>query len=194
MDKSIKIKLTENKKVKGALSDFTISYSSKKLDNKGASHKIISALKGTESILIEVDSSLMTLDEDKKQYLHSRLSDTFEHMGLTFIEKKVSYDKKRSFLSVPIESKKVEGYRIYLQPDDNNWKKTELTEVIPEHGVRYYISDMFNDLVAFTEMDPEERLEKCSMVIFDHVLLGSMGISTSKSKEEIKSLLDNNLL
>lgn len=194
MDKSIKIKLSENEKVKGALSDFTISYSSKKLDKKSVSNKIISALKGDDNIFIEIDSSLMTLDENNKDYLHSRLTDAFEHMGLAFIDKKISYDKKRSFLSIPIESKKIEGYRICVYADNNSWNNRELADVIPEHGVRYYISGLFNDLGSFTATDEEERLDKCSMVIFDHVLLGSMGISSSKSKEEVKSLLNNNLL
>ncbi|ACL75800.1 hypothetical protein [Ruminiclostridium cellulolyticum] len=194
MDKSIKIKLSKNEKVKGALSDFTISYSSKKLDKKSVSNKIISALKGDDNIFIEIDSSLMTLDENNKDYLHSRLTDAFEHMGLAFIDKKISYDKKRSFLSIPIESKKIEGYRICVYADNNSWNNRELADVIPEHGVRYYISGLFNDLGSFTATDEGERLDKCSMVIFDHVLLGSMGISSSKSKEEVKSLLNNNLL
>ncbi len=194
MEKSIKIKLSENKKVKGALSDYTIAYSSKKLNNKSVSNRIISALKGNDNIFIEIDSSLITLDEDKKDYLRNRLSETFEHMGLAFIEEKISYDKKRSFLSVPMESKKVEGYKIYLFADGDSWKNNEFIEVIPEHGVRYYITEIINDLSTFIEMDEEERLDKCGMVIFDHIVLGSMGISTSKTKEEIKNLMDNNML
>ncbi|AEY65469.1 hypothetical protein [Clostridium sp. BNL1100] len=194
MDKSIKLKISENKKVKGAISDFTISYSSKNPNNKSASNKIISALKGNENIIIEIDSSLMTLDEDKKNYLLGRLTAALERMSLNYIINKVYYDKKRSFLSVPIESKKVEGLEIYVFADDNIWGNEEFTDVIPEYGVRYYISGGFNDLETFTGEDEEERTNKCSMVIFDHIMLGSMGINTSKSLEELKSMLDKNML
>ena len=193
MEKSIKIKLSENKKTKGALSDFTISYSSKKPDNKSASNKIISALKGNENIIIEIDSSLMTLDEEKKNYLLGRLTDALEKMSLNYIINNVHYDKKRSFLSVPIESKKVEGLKIYVFADDNLWGNEQFTDVIPEYGVRYYFSGEFSDLETFTGEDEEERTNKCSMVIFDHIMLGSMGINTSKSLAELKNLLDNNM-
>ncbi len=194
MDKPIKLKVSENKKVKGALSDFTISYSSKNPNNKSASKKIISALKGNENIIIEIDSSLMTLDEEKKNYLLGRLTDTLEKMSLNYIINKVHYDKKRSFLSVPIESKKVEGLKIYVFADDNLWGNEEFTDVIPEYGVRYYITEGFSDLETLIEEDEEERINKCSMVIFDYIMLGSMGINTSKSLAELKSMLDKNLL
>ncbi|WP_024833674.1 hypothetical protein [Ruminiclostridium josui] len=194
MDKSIKLKISENKKVKGAISDFTISYSSKKTDNKSVSNKIISALKGNENIIVEIDSSLMTLDEDKKIYLLGRLTAALENLNMNYIVNKVHYDKKRSFLSVPIESKKVEGLKIYILADENIWRNEQFTEMIPEYGVRYYISRGFSDLETFSKEDEEERSNKCSMVIFDHIMLGSMGINTSKSFEELKSMLDENIL
>ncbi len=194
MDKSVKLKISENRKVKGAISDFTISYSSKNSDNKSASNKIISAFKGNQNIIIEIDSSLMTLDEDKKNLLLGRLTAALEKLNPKYIINKVHYDKKRSFLSVPIESKKVEGLKINIFADHNIWGKEEFTDVIPEYGVRYYITEVFSDLETFMEENEEERGNKCSMVIFDHMVLGSMGINTTKSLTELKSMLDKNML
>lgn len=189
MDKPLKIKLSENVRAKGLESKFSISYSSKNMDNKQISYKIISALKGKDSIIIEIDSSLLTIDENEKTLLKFRLTDSFENLGLNFINKKVSYDMKRSILSVTIESKKIEGFKIYIDVTDDTWQNQDFVKLIPETGVRYYISGQFKALDTFVNTDEEEQTEICSMVIFDHISLGSMGINTSKNKEEIRGLL-----
>jgi hypothetical protein len=193
MNKPLKIKLSENAKGKGSVSDFSVSYSSKKMDSKRVSYKIISALKGDGDIIIEIDSSLLIIDENEKDILKQQLTDAFGNMGLTFINKKNTYEKKRSILSLNIESKRVEGYKIYIYTTDSVWNNQEFIELLPESGVRYYISEQLSGsaLNDFTAMDEEERFGICDMVIFDNISLGSMGILTSKNKDEISDLLGN---
>lgn len=194
MDKNNKIKISDNtnKKTSG-MADFSISYSSRKIDNAIISYEIISTLKAEDNIIIGINSSLLSLSENEKRTLNSQLRDSLERMGIKFIDKKTSVMASRSILSITVQSKKVEGFELFIYVPHDVWCEQELMKIIPKVGVSYYILKPNNEsnLETFIKYDEDEKLEQCKMVIFDHILLGSMGINTSiLKKDDIIELLN----
>jgi len=195
MDKNIKIKVSDNTYNKDSeLSNFSITYSSKKIDNSQVSHEIISVLKAKDNIIIGINSSLLTLSEADKKIFILQFVESLEKIGIEFRKKKTLVDAKRSLFSIGRQSKKIEGFELLASISHDVWFEQEFIKIIPINvGMRYYLPKSYsgNDLDAFVNLEEEERLEQCRLVIFDNVLLGSMGINTSMyKKDDIMELLN----
>ncbi len=194
MDKNIKIKVSDNTSKKDSeVADFSIAYSSRKIDKAIVSYQIISTLKAEDNMIIEINSSLLSLSENEKRNLISWLRDSLEKMGIEFIDKKTSVMASRSILSIAVQSKKVEGFELFIYVPHDVWCNQEFIKIIPKFGVSYYLLKSYNEsnLDTFVKFDEDEKLEQCKMVIFDHIFLGSMGINTSiLKKDDIIELLN----
>jgi len=194
MDKNIKIKISDYTRNKESeVSNFSVSYSARKIDNSISSHEIISALKAEDNFIIEINSSLLSLSVNDKRNFLLQFIDLLETKGIEFRKKKTLENAKLSFLSIRIDSKKIEGYELFAYIPNEIWKDQEFSKSIPKNGVRYYLLKACseNNLDAFVNLEEDEKLEQCRMVIFDNILLGSMGINTSiLKKDDIIELLN----
>lgn len=193
MDKRIKIKLSNitNKNNTG-VSSFSLVYSGKKLDNPEVSYQIISALKTETFLLLELNSTLLNMGTNDKMMLSSEFKENLRNLGIEFISKKIMDNEKRRVLSISLEGKKVEGFEIYALIPNEIWCERDFKKAIPQVGARYYLpfENSESNLTAFVDLDEEEKLELSKMVIFDHTLLASMGITTTHlSKTDIDQLL-----
>lgn len=193
MDSRIKTRITQNTSFKGnGTSQLSLSYTTKKLDNSQASYEIISSLKADDNIIIEVTSALLNLNENETKVLESQLIDSFEEIGLDYRKKKISVNAKRTLFSIVMEGKKRAGFELLAYIPNDIWCSDEFKKIIPNIGVRYYLpkADTEINLDSFTNLEEEERSELCRMVIFDHIILGSMGINTSiYNKNDITEIL-----
>lgn len=195
MDKRIKIKISQNTSYKNASSNqVSIAYSSRKIDNSDASYEILSSLISGSDIIIELNSSLLNLAEREGKLLVSTLIDAFEDMGIQYKKKKIAVSAKKTILSIIIESKKQEGFELSAYIPHEIWCTQEFKNIIPDNGaLRYYLpkAETEIDFDAFSELDEDEKSELCRMVIFNHILLGSMGINTSVyDKNDIAEILN----
>ncbi len=193
MDKRIKIKLSNitNKNNTG-VSSFSLVYSGKKLENPEVSYQIISALKTETFLLLELNSTLLNMGTNDKMILSSEFKENLRNLGIEFISKKIMDNEKRRVLSISLEGKKVEGFEIYALIPNEIWCEQDFKKAIPQGGVRYYLpfENSESNLTAFVDLDEEEKLKLSKMVIFDHILLASMGITTTHlSKTDIDQLL-----
>jgi hypothetical protein len=195
MHKNIKFKLVENTNAKNGSSKFTLSYFSRKIDSIQASDEIISALKADSDIILEVNSEYHNLNENENTALATKLTGAYERMNVEYRKKKIVVDSRRSILSFAIKSEKVEGFQLFAYITDEIWCEQEFKKLIPDIVVKYYIlkPDSEINLDAFIASDEQEKLDLCTMEIFDLKSLGSMGINTSMlKKEDISGMLGNN--
>ncbi len=193
MDNRVKARLTEiaSKNTSG-ISSFSITYSGKKMDNSDVSYEIITALKAETDMFIELNSSLLNMDAYEKKNLAAQFVEGLQHFGIEHRNKKVIDDASRKILSITLESKKIEGFEIYALIPKETWSEPEIRKLIPKAGVRYYLplEGTESNLAAFIELSEEEKLELCRMVVFDHILLTSMGITTVHlAKNDISELI-----
>jgi hypothetical protein len=194
MNKNIKTKISDNTHKKDSeVSNFSIAYSARKMDNLIASYEIISALKAEDNLIIEINSSLLSLSQYASKLFISEFLTALEKMKIEYRNKKILVNAKRSLFSFGQESKKIEGFNIFAYIPNDIWKKQEFRSIIPNIGMRYYLLKTYSEINidTFVNLDEDEKSEQCKMVIFDHILLGSMGINTSiYLKEDIIELIN----
>ncbi|MHB8064050.1 MAG: hypothetical protein ACYDG2_15730 [Ruminiclostridium sp.] len=187
MDENVKIKVSDYTRDKDSeFAKFSVTYSAKKIDNSTISHQIISTLKEEDNIIIEINSSLLNLSENESKIFISKFIASLEKMKIEYRNKTILMNAKRTILSLRLESKKIKGIELFAYIPNEIWMNHEFIKIIPNVGVRYYLPKLHtqNNLDDFVSLDEEEKLEQCRMVIFDHILLGSMGINTSIFKKD----------
>jgi hypothetical protein len=193
MDKNLKIKVSENSYNKDSeVSNFSVTYASRKIDNSIVSHQVISALKAENNIIIEINSSLLNLSQNDGKTFISKFIASLETMKIEYKYKKTLVNAKRTLFSIGQESKKINGFELLAYIPHETWMDQEFRNIIPNIGMRYYLLTSNSDinLDIFVNLDEDEKLEQCKLVIFDHILLGSMGINTSiLKKDDIIELL-----
>jgi hypothetical protein len=193
MNKNIKIKISEIDTVKNPQAvKFSLTYHARKMDNSQVSYEIMSKLKGQEDIILEVNSSLLNLSEKENKELFSKLEDTFEKMDIKYNNKKIKVTAKRAILSISVSNKEINGFQLFARITDITWNDEAFKRIIPQIGIRYYILESGNqiDPDSFAVLDDEEKDKLCSMVIFDNIFFGCMGINTPYKKDEILDILN----
>lgn len=194
MDKRIKIKITDNSNTKLAeYANFSIAYSSRKMESSQVSYEIISALKESNDLIIELNSALINLDVQKKNSLRNNFIEGLQNLGIEFTSKKVAVQEGRTILSITLDTKKVEGFEIYALVKHEIWLDKEFKKIIPRFGARYYLpfAHAENNLSAFLELSEDEKINVSKMVVFDNIVLGNMGIATKHiAINELNQLLE----
>ena len=177
MDKRIKTKISQNTSFKHEeATQISIAYSTRKIDNAEASYQILSELISGDDVIIELDSTLLSISENENKLLVSNLTNEFEDLGIEYKKKKTSVNAKKTILSIMLESKKRDGFEFTAYIPHEIWCSQEFENIIPQIGLRYFLpkSGTEINLDSFTDLDDEEKKELCRMVIFDHIILGSM--------------------
>ncbi len=193
MDKQIKVKLSETtRKNSIGISGFSITYSGKRLENSEVSYSIISALKCKNYSYLELNSSLINMDTLNKIKFSNQYIEKLQEFGIQFITKKTKENEKKRILSISLEGRQIEGFEIFAYIPNEIWCDKDFKKVIPQIGLKYYIpfENTESNLSAFVDLSEDEKLKLSKMVIFDNVLLRSMGITTLHyTKEDIGLLL-----
>ena len=189
----MKVKFIETtRKNSIGLSNFSITYSGKRLGNSEVSHRIISSLKNNSYVYLELNSSLLNLDTPNKAKYSNQYTQQLQTFGIQFISKRTKENEKKRILSISLEGRQIEGFEIFADVPNEIWCEKDFKEVIPQIGLRYYIpfENTESNLPAFVDLSEDEKLKLSKMVIFDNVQLGSMGITTlHQTKEDIGRLL-----
>lgn len=196
------IKFKKNKASRDLnMPQYTISYATKDAhtDSSNASlfsYKIISALKGSNGVVLEVNSSMFSISNSERDKIAFDFLKAIRYLGIDFSYHKVSSPSK-SFVSLIRGKKEEETHEILAYIPDEVWKKQEFFDIIPKFGVRYYITkdneeDDGKKLIEnMNNYLDEEKLEKFKLIIFDVVTFSQMGlISNSLSADEIRNLVN----
>ncbi|QNU68241.1 hypothetical protein EHE19_007430 [Ruminiclostridium herbifermentans] len=193
MIKNIKIKLSDISNKRDSISKFTLSYSAKNMSNSQISYEIVSSLKAENDIIIEINCSFLKLSEKESKLLLSRLTNELDNFGVLYKKRKVLVHTRRTMLSISLKTEVIEGFELFAVIPDEVWKNEIFRSIIPNMGVRYYLPTSIKDvnLDEFIDLEEDERISQCNLVIFDYILSGSMGINTCKmKKEDIQALLN----
>lgn len=193
MKKNIRFKISDITSKKDAVSKFSIQYSAKNIDNTQVSYEIISALKAENNIIIEVNSSFLNLSESESKVLLSGLIEDLDDCGVLYKKRKILVQNRRSMLSISLKSELIEGFELFAIIPDVIWRNEKFRRIIPNNGVRYYFPKLENEinLDEFIDLSEDEKITLCTMVIFDYILSGSMGINTCMiNKADVQALIN----
>jgi len=193
------LKIKENKIGWGLDSPrYMITYNVKSSEEENCknSFEIISALKGSNDVLIEFNSSLLMINGPKSESCTSNFIKAVKTMNLNYRYRKSAPLNKRSFFAQLLNGSSKDAHEVLVYIPDEVWKQEGFYSILPTGGLRYYISngpvegnkileDIFNGF-----MIGDEKLDFFNLVIFDCCSMGQMGVvSSHTSFDEVKQAL-----
>lgn len=197
---SYSIKLKKNKNDSNLDSaQFSLSYKQHKTkaDIKKQSYEIISALKGDNNLIIEMNSSLFSARVDKDSHV-KKFVNSIRDLNLDYRYNKVPAKGSPSFLSKIFGGDDNEyAHEILAFVPHNIWSTEDFENIIPLCGIRYYITkrtaldiggeELLNEM---SRMMDSEKLNYFKFIIFDGGRLANMGINSDHlSINDIKQRL-----
>ncbi len=172
---------------------YSLSYKRRKGGSTG--YAILSALIGDNDVIMEINTDLSI---QRSGVRHDHLIEEFiqqiSPLGLKYRKRIFPSAKRLSIMGFGIQTRTTEAQEVVVYVPNYIWKKESFMEVIPQFGVRYYVTKESADaemkMDEITAMKEEEKEDVFGMIIFDISLLGQMGIISKSSKEgEIRDLL-----
>lgn len=183
------IKIKENKGAYGVeTAKYYISYSGKGNNDvhRKKSYDIISALKGDRDVLIEMKSSLLSLEVFKREKCSIDFLKGVKDLGLSFRSRKVPAKDSGSILTKLFSFGQTpkDAYEIIAHVPGDTWNDPGFKSIIPYFGVMYYIckensdapkimDDLFNGQIF-----DEEKFDLFKFFIYDCTDFGQMGVFT----------------
>jgi hypothetical protein len=196
-----KIKISEAKATKGMESiKFTLSYGIQSSEEKqrNNSHKIISAIKGSKNLLIDIDSSLIGLPEKERENCVIDFIKYIRSLALEYRYRKSPNAGGQSFMGklFSMGAKSGDAHKVFTLVPEDAWNNEDFIAALPFYGVRYYLfkedadtGKVLDDLYNGQLLD-FEVFDYFSAIMFDSCSFGQMGIYTeSLTMNELKSLL-----
>jgi len=196
---NLNIKLRENKSA-GGLNDprYMITYQSKSSggENSKNSFEIISALKGSNDILLEFNSSLLMVTEGNRETCSTNFIKAIKAMNLIYKYRKSAPLGKKSIISQLFSGGNKEAHELLVYIPNEVWEQEGFSSILPTGGLRYYITNgpsdgnkVLEDIFTGQLME-DEKIDFFKLIIFDSSSFGQMGIvSNHLGFDEIKQLL-----
>jgi len=192
-----KLKIRENKTDGGLnFARFALTYKVPDTQEqcRQNSFNIISLLKSGNDVIIEINSSLFNVSENRREEIVMGFIDDIRSLGLEYRYRKVAATGSQSFLSALFGKKNNQAHEVLVYVPHNVWQQESFKSAIPLYGARYYVVngslEAGKALEDMYRMMDFEKLQFFKLVVFDAGLLGSMGInSQTLQMEDIKRLL-----
>lgn len=196
---NLNVKVKESKEEWGLNSPrFLITYKSKgtEEENSKNSYGMISTLKGTSDIIMELNSSLLITNESKRESTSVNFIKAIKTLNLIYRYRKGAPIGKKSLFSQLLGGASKEAHEVRVYIPNEIWSQEGFNSILPTGGLRYYIlkdpvdgNNILEDLHNGQMLD-DEKIDFFKLIIFDCSAFGQMGIVTnSMSIEEIKDLL-----
>lgn len=199
MEQDLKIKLFENKNRDTVeIAPYILTYEPPKPNGRENSRRkivydIISLLKSENEIIIEVNTSLMSIKSgDKKEYVFG-LIDRLKSQGLNYMYRKTPSTTKRSIFSFLFGGSE-EVHEVILHVPESMWRTQELKDLLPVFGAKYYIFGENSEANAHLEnmyrMTDEDKINFFKLIVFDPGVLDRMSINTRHlSLQDLRKML-----
>lgn len=171
---------------------YSLSYKAK--DDIKAGYEILSLLKGDESFVLEVSSSLILSPKiNPQQYVEDFVKQVRE-MGLDYKIRQNTVQSRSFFSQFFGTNKTATQTTIFVYVSDQIWKDGLFEKILPLHGARYYITNNDTDgkeiLEKLDQMLESEKRQYFKMIVYHAAILHQFGISSELLNEEnIKGLL-----
>lgn len=183
----MRMKLTERKTENSLESPrFVLTFGqAKSLDLQTSdNYDAITKLIETNDVVIDLDSSLLSLPYPKRESHVMKFLETIRQLNLEYKYQKYESPSKPSLFSMLFggnTNKKEHEILAYI-PNDI-WVKGEFKNKFPIYGARYFVlkgsPDSTKSLDDMQKMLDEEKLEYFTMIIFNNAIINSMGIFTN---------------
>lgn len=192
-----KLKIRENK-TDGSLNfaRFALTYKvPETLDqSRQNSFEILSLLKCDKDVIIEINSSLFSVPENRREMIVMDFIDNIRSLGLEYRYRKVAATGSQSILTLLFGKKNNQAHEVLVYVPHNVWVQESFKSALPLNGARYFVvNESLDAAKALEDMDrmmDYEKIRFFPMVIFDAGMLGSMGInSQTLQMSDIKKLL-----
>lgn len=197
-----KIKIIENKSSKGPdTARYNLNYgiNSKVDQQRRNSHSIISALKGTKSVLLDVNSTLFNLQPYKRDSYAMDFIKAVKSMGLEYRYRKIPNTGSQSFFGklFGFDNKASDSHQIFVVISDETWTNEGFISSLPFYGVKYCVfkeaadtSKTLDDIYNGQLLD-FEMFDYFDLTIFDCCSFGAMGLCTNSLEYgELEKLLE----
>ena len=178
--------------------DFSLIYGRNKSgpENRELSFKILSLLKQSQNVILEIDSSLFLLSKPQESDpLIETLVEDLRQMGILFRRQTFQSNPTRGLFSLFGISKSTTAHQVFALIDHETWRQDQFKSCLPKKGLRYYIcketgdeQKLFEDFSSGRLTDSDKKA-LFSMSIYDCSEFGQMGINTDLSKTELQGLL-----
>lgn len=193
-----KLKLNE-RKGKGTMDSpqFSLSYkvNYEQVDTK-ISYDILSALKGDNDVIIEVNSSLANVAKSEGEDSAIAFLQKIRSLGLDYSYRKVPAATKQSFLAQLFGGGKKENlaHEVLAYVPDKVWRDESFQSLLPVYGARYYVTKepeesdkIVNEMCRMLD---NEKVDYFKLIIFDVASFGQMGIVTNYlARSDLKNML-----
>ena len=197
--RNLNLKFRENKSACGLNEPrYMITYKAKSSEEENCknSFEIISALKGSNDVLIEFNSSLLMFTESRREICVANFIKAIRTMNLSYKYRKSAPIGKKSFISQILGGGNKEAHEVLVYIPSEIWEQEGFNSLLPTGGLRYYITNGPSDGTKILEdvfngqMMEDEKIDLFSLIIFDSSCFGQMGIvSNHMSFDEVKQLL-----
>lgn len=192
-----KIKLKENKPSEDpTIPRFTLALPIVGNMEATAGQQILTRLKGSADMLIELNANLMFSKHANVDRLFATFCDTLRAMDVPVHENTVPAVKKSGLFEFLTGAKK-DKQLAYAVVTDAMWQDERVQKAIPTSGVKYYVMREPADpdaekIFARMYMTAEaERLKTFAFIYFDMSELGQIGLNTRQlTAAEIQARLD----
>lgn len=195
------LKIGENKNADGINSaQYYISYEGKanKETLRKRSFEILTKLKGDRDVLIELKSSLLCMQQNKREETSIRFLKSVKDMGLNFRSRKSAAPQSASGLAklFSFGASPKDSYEIITHVTSETWNSTAFREIIPDGGIMYYIcketsepqkvmEDLFNGQIF-----DEDKRDLFDFQIYDCIDFAQMGVfSESLGADELEKIV-----
>lgn len=137
----------------------------------------------TNDVVFNLDSSLLSLPYPKRESHVMEFLEKIRQLNLEYKYQKYESQSKPSILSLMFggNSNKKE-HELFAYIPNEVWVNSEFKKEFPVYGARYFVlkenSDSSKLLEDMQKMLDTEKLEYFRMIIFDSVIMNSMGIFT----------------
>jgi len=142
----------------------------------------LTKLIGTSDVVINLDTSLLSLPHSQRESHVFKFLEVIRALNLEYKYQKYESRSKRSILSFIFGNTNKKEHEILAYIPNEIWAKGEFKNEFPIYGARYYVLKENPDgpklLEDMQKMLDAEKLEYFKMVIFDSVVMNSMGIFT----------------
>lgn len=177
---------------------FNIGYASDRFDPKEwKGYRIISALKGSDQMILELNSALLNLPYNQRADVALTFIDDLKARGLEYRYRKINVNQSGGMFDQLLNfgKKNDTAHQIFINMPDEMWQDEKtIFSFLPLYGMKYFIHSRPNGEV----LDPlfngyltdEEILGSFKLTCYDCPTFGQMGIYTTALKlADIKTAL-----
>ncbi|MGE5583693.1 MAG: hypothetical protein ACM3X9_14330 [Bacillota bacterium] len=192
-----KIIIKENKNNPQAR--FYLSYTNNRNDpdTKAKSYQILSRLAKGRAVIMEVNTSLTTLESKEKEPAIYKLVTGFREMEIDYrYQKYEANESGKTLLGLFSFKTMATVHSVFAYIPEPIWEKAQFRELLPTYGARYYICNEQSDAKKLFEDFASGRILDCEktdlfvFIIFDSSDFGQMGVNTKLPKAELEKLLE----